>query len=646
MYYFLNSGFVAFLIIIGFVYLFYKLSKLSDRVGELEKGRRVETLPAPSAQYIGGSVMPSVAPSPAPAPVPAPLPQPTETQEEASARWLGWVGAIMLILGISFFLKYAFDNNWVGPIGQVAIGIIAGLVLVTLGQKFREKYLKYSDLLFGAGISILYLAIYAGFAFFDPVVIPQTLAFILMVLVTMLSMVIAIMGGTINIAVLGVLGGFLTPVLLSTGSNEIVTLSLYMLVLNLGVLGVSWFKKWIQLSYLAFLGTVLLFGGWMGRWYWTNPDGQLWITFFFLTLFFAVFLANSIVHHFSRQENSTKGDLVLLVLNAMGYFAVTYTILAPKYDEVLGFFALVLAVIYLCVAYVTYASSKHDRILNLTLPGIAVVFLSLAVPLQLSGYFITIAWLTEALVLVYVGLMIKEKPIQIFGIIVLVLGALSLLEEVTEIRSLSTYGSAPVELMPVMNMAFFLLALGIATLYGFAYLYAKLQNTEDGWKKFAGVFLVLANVLTIFTISSEVTYQYSFEVNKIERAAQAEVQKRETYQGGAVNQDDYYREYESRYAETYKLTKAQWNERNTVVSILWAIYAVLLLVIGFAGRIRAIRLLGLGLFFVTALKVLAEVWALGEIYRIVSTLVFGVIALGAAFLYTKHRDKIKEIIYD
>jgi uncharacterized membrane protein len=121
-------------------------------------------------------------------------------------------------------------------------------------------------------------------------------------------MVIAVAGGTINIAALGVFGGFLTPMMLSTGENHLVTLSLYMIVLNLGVLGVSWFTKWTKLNYLAFLGTLVLFGGWMGNFYWQDPDGQLALTFFFLTVFFILFLVNSILHHLTRKEASTSGD--------------------------------------------------------------------------------------------------------------------------------------------------------------------------------------------------------------------------------------------------------------------------------------------------------------------------------------------------
>jgi uncharacterized membrane protein len=575
----------------------------------------------------------NVAPSPAPAPAPAyasgmnertPQRFADENQEETSARWLGWVGAVMLLLGVAFFLKYAFDNDWVGPTGQVAIGIIAGLAAIGLGQKLRAKYLKYSDILFGAGIGILYFSIYAGFAFYDPVVISQPVAFALMIMVTVLAMVIAVAGGTINIAALGVFGGFLTPIMLSTGENHLVTLSLYMIVLNLGVLGVSWFTKWMKLNYLAFLGTLILFGGWMGDFYWRDPDGQLALTFFFLTTFFVIFLANSIMHHFVRKERSSSGDLALLLLNAMGYFGVCYSILEPKHHDMLGFFAFLLAVLYLAVAYVAHLSNTQDRTMNLTLPGIAVVFLSIAIPLQLSDYWISIAWLIESLVLVYVGLMIKEKPIQVFGWIVLFLGMASMLSEVAQIRNIGMSGISGDRLMPIMNMGFFLLLLGVLTFYALAKLYAKWQHPESEWKRIVALFVILANLLTVYVITSEISFKYDQDIRS----------------------PSYFNSDSDMYIMPMLIPDSLESSKNTVISISWTLYAIILVSVGFIKRMRMIRLFGLIFFFVTACKVFIEVWALGQIYRIISTIAFGVIALGAAFLYAKYKDRLKEIIYD
>ena len=634
------------LLLFVFMYLNNRITSLEER---LNGGA---TLSQPATRTDTPELNAYVPAQQAPSPPPAVYTEKKETGEETSARFLGWTGAIMLLLGVSFFLKYAFDNNWVGPTGQVAIGIIVGIVFLGLGQKLRATYLKYSDLLFGTGIGILYFAIYAGFAFYEPAVFLQPLAFMLMILVTALAMVIAVLGGTINIAILGVLGGFLTPVLLSTGENHLVTLSLYMIVLNLGVLGVSWFKKWLELNYLTFFGTVILFSGWMSKFYWQDPDAQLWMTFFFLTIFFVLFLCNSVLHHFVRKESSTQGDLALLTMNAIGYFWVCYSILEPKHHDVLGFFALIMAVIYFVLAYVAYTSQKHDRTLNLFLPGIAVVFISVAIPLQLSGYWISIAWLIESVVLVYVGLFLREKVIQIFGWLVLCVGMISMMTETYRIWSGSINNCCAnglvtenfLALTPVFNMAFFLLALGVFVLYVFAGLYAKYKTPEAEWKNIVIVFVVLANMLSVYMLTKEVSLPYLQDNARMSQEENKKSQAQMAYQGTGSNpfyQDGY---TGTQGDEFYSRMRAKENEKNTAISVLWALYATLLLVIGFSRRVRALRILGLIFFFITMLKVLVEVWSLGQLYSIVSTLAVGVITLSAAFLYAKYKERLKDMI--
>jgi uncharacterized membrane protein len=282
--------------------------------------------------------------------------------------------------------------------------------------------------------------------------------------------------------------------------------------------------------------------------------------------------------------------------------------------------------------------------MNLTLPGIAVVFLSIAIPLQLSDYWISIAWLVESLVLVYVGLMIKEKPIQVFGWIVLFLGMVSMLSEVAKIRNIGMSGISATPsldgLMPIMNMGFFLLLLGVLTFYALAKLYAKWQQPESEWKRIVVIFVILANMLTIYMITTEVTQKFDQDIARAQHAASVLSQKSAQYNG----MEPY--AYQNIMYDGGIDTTVLRNKSNTTVSVLWALYAIVLLLIGFLRRLRMVRLFGLIFFFVTACKVFIEVWALGQIYRIISTIAFGVIALGAAFLYAKYKDRLKEIIYD
>ncbi len=732
------------------------------RESEAVRPLSVEELSRP---YDEGMASPSPAPAPAPRPTYAMSSEdtptvPQETQEETSARWLGRIGAIAVFLGMVFFLKYAFDQNWIGPRGRVAIGILIGIITVGIGQKFRVKYLNYSDILVACGVGILYLSIYASYGFYH--LVAPAAALMLMALVTAFALILAVVDGSIGLALFATVGGFLTPLLLSTGENQLVGLSLYMIILDIGIFGAAFYKKWIKLNVVAFIGTLYLFEGWMGSFY---TEAQLAMVLFFGSVFFALFLLTSVLHHLFRREPTTLFDLGLITANAAWYFSIGYRLLDPLHHDYLGFFAFLLAAIYLGLAYVAFSSNQRDRTLNLFLPGIAVVFLTIAIPLQLSGMYISLAWLVEAVVLLLTSLYLRERVLQVFSWLVLILGVVRVSYDVAKVHS------AIIEPTPFWNTGFFLLFVVTAVLYVFAYLYHRFRDadpeaphalllslvlgsiataitfsvelsngydnyttlpwlfeglivlviglrlrspltqgvgwvlsalgmmamggavsdihrgypietgavSEDApaffnlgtflmfasmavtyvfaymyriynehvpeWKKYVSALVIIANVLTVTVVTWEIGYSYELQTRSFNRAVQKVEQANTNYYGG-VQPKPYDDTAFFKLSNVSSDRKSIESSKKTAITIFWALYSILLLVIGFAKRIRGIRLLGLGLFFITAIRVFLIVWELGSLSRIVSSIVFGVIALAGSFLYAKYKHRLKEIIYD
>ncbi len=737
---------------------------------ELEEGRSVEFS---QRELEKEKVISGLNIAPAPAPLPVFHNQISgikeekgneETQEEKSARWLGRVGAIAVLVGVSFFLKYAFDNNWIGPMGRVVIGIIAGLATIGTGHWLRPRYLNYSDVLMGCGIGILYLALYASYGFYS--FVEPTIALLLMSLVTVFAMVLAVSGKSLGLAVLATLGGFLTPIFIPVEGNNLVLLSIYMIILDLGVLGTAIYQKWTALNYLTFAGTVLLFLNWFERFY---SETQIVTTFFFITIFFLIFLATSVLHHVLRNEKTRFGDFALLILNAMVYFGIVYELLSANNEDLLGFFALLLSFLYTAISYFAFVSNRTDRTLNLFLPGIAVVFLTLAIPLQLSGYYISLAWLIEAVVLVATGLYLKERPVQVFGWLVLLIGFLRLPHDILEARNTyqlgSDYGLTPfwntgfflmvfgaaslyviaylyhyfrdnekegahimllaltlgsigtaltlnlelniehrhwsslpwlieggillvlglrlrsriTELLgwlvlgwgillmfthvdeihsgrdleseaslptPFLNLGFLLMIFSVVSLYVFAYLYRTYKEMLPDWKKYAGALIIMANLLTIAGVSWEIDFYYSQQITVVRNEYGKTLEAESRYYGGAPSFRTTGYQYDPVDDVTGEKIAKLESSKETAITVFWAVYAILLLVIGFVKRIRNIRIFGLIFFFVTAGRVFIMVWNLGEFERIVSSIVFGVIALGASFLYVKYKERLREMIYE
>ncbi|MCI0664644.1 MAG: DUF2339 domain-containing protein, partial [Acidobacteria bacterium] len=199
--------------------------------------------------------------------------------------WFNRIGIFAIILGVGYFLREAFRLGWIGPQGRVIIGIAIGIGLLVAGERIRLRgFRSYAQSLSGGGIAILYLSFFAAFARYG--LIGQPSAFSLMSLVTATAVLLAARSDALVIAILGLIGGFLTPILLSTGKDNETGLFTYIALLDAGVLALAYFKQWRVLNYLAFGATVLLAASWMLQWY--APE-KLWLTIFFFTLFLLIF---------------------------------------------------------------------------------------------------------------------------------------------------------------------------------------------------------------------------------------------------------------------------------------------------------------------------------------------------------------------
>lgn len=641
MYYSLGpSLFWIVVFVVGFFYLKGKINTLSERVDKLAKegGVKTQSVSAPTPIPSAGVALsptgePTVPEQDALAvPVVPPLPKAKADSEETGSRWLGKIGVFAIVLGVSFFLKWAFDNNIIGPMGRIVLGILGGAVMVTIGQFLRKKYAGYSDIVSGGGIAVLYLSIFSAYAFYQ--FIGQGTAMILMLFITALSVTLSVIGGTQQLAVLGVVGGFVTPLLLSTGKNELVSLMSYLVILDLGVLGVAIFKKWGRLNLLGFIGTALLFFGWFARFY---TQEQLALTFLFLTVFFLIYLVAGIVHNILWGKDSTSEELVLVTFVPAGYGLMSYVILDPQYHGIMGFFMLVLSLFYFAVAFVSYRINQNDKLLNLYLPGIAIIFLTVAMPLQFGGVWVTIAWLLEAGLLVLAGNLTRRHSMNVFAVLVYSAGLIRFFAFDANVRDIMSH-------TPIFNSKVFisLVAIGVAYLIGYMFVRHEGEDDSEGRRHAAIAFVVLANILSLYIVTSEINTSYDRTLYK-SRQAFALVEK--DYYGGGIERSPRQQAiFEQSRMTNYEKETATRNRRNTVVSIVWALYAVLLTAIGFTLQKRVVRVLGLILFFVTAFKVLIDVWALGQLYRIISSITFGVIALFVSFAYAKWKDRLKEVL--
>lgn len=557
-----------------------------------------------------------------------PIKETKVNSEEFSGRLLGRIGIAAVILGVSFFLKYAFDNNWVGPTGRVMVGVIIGIVLLSLGQYLRRKYLGYSDLLMGGGIGVLYLSMFSAFAFYH--LISSLTAGILMLLVTILSFVISIVNATNVLAIVGVIGGLSTPFLLHSGNNEMVKLFTYLIILDLGVLGISFFKRWPVLVVVSFIGTILNFISWFGGYY---SQSFILPTVIFCFVIFIIFLVSAIARAIVVKTVTDNLNYFVLGANAFFIGSAVYILLQPNHSNILGFISVFISIIYMISAFMVNKFNSEDKTINIFLPGLAVTFLSIAIPLQFSGPWVAVFWLVESVFLYIIASTISNRGFQVMGVVVYVLGLLNVF--------FYNYPTLDSKFIAIFNTNFVILILAIAVAYIIAFMYYKFgSRTVDIQKRGIIVFAIIANILTVYAFTSQIIFYHSSKILALEE------QKTILDKNNALYDSDYNNSQQRQQllSDLYKERSLIGNKSNTYVSIFWVLYAAVLTAIGFGRRLALARRLGLALFIITAFKVVVDVWSLGQIYRIVSLTVLGIVALSASFFYVKYRDRLDKII--
>lgn len=543
-------------------------------------------------------------------------------EEKIGGKWFAKIGMFVLVLGISFFLKYAFDNSWIGETGRVILGIISGIALLALAEKIIRKYFNYGQIVAAGGITVLYFSIFTAFDFYH--LIPSGAAFLSMIVITAAGILLSLRYNTLPLMIMVILGGFLTPFLISTGTNNQIALLSYILLLDLAILVVSVFKKWRELNFVGFIGTVIVFGIWAEKFY---TKDQLAPTFAFLILFFIVYSISSLVYNLAKKEKFSGTEQLLTIFNAVAFFAASYAILNDKYHIYMGFFAVIIAVYYFLWAYLVREITSDDSNLYEFLAFLTVGFATLAIALQFEQNIITICWTIEALLLLYLGLKTKQESIEYFGLAVssLVLCRLLFIDIFLNVGNQ----------MVIFNKRFFTFLIAIVAFYLAGYLYRILKDEQKrvSWfKNMIILFLVAANFFTIFAGSQEVMSYYYRQIDRVYS------QNNQLYQ-----QTEYYKspQYKKNIDEIEKLK----NSNSVVLSIFWLIYAIVLLTIGFVKKYKLFRFGGMGLLSLAILKLFFyDLWGLGTLYRIVSSISLGVVLLSISFAYQKYKDKIKEII--
>ena len=521
-------------------------------------------------------------------------------------NWFAIIGALALTIGAGFFLKLAFDNDWIGPVGRVSLGIVIGIALLAAGEYSRRRVPLWAQPVTAGGIGILYLSIYAAFGLYD-LILPLP-AFLFLALVVVLSVLLALRYESLVIALLGIVGAFITPVLLGRDLPDPRLVLLYILVIDLGILAVSTFRNWRWFTMVGLAGSYGLFALWLDQF----PSQSVLPVYLFLTGVFLVFVGATTLFHILWRRVPGPVDRALLTLNASGYYALTVGLLWEEYRIWFGPITLCLSLLYGLVSYATIKRAGAPPEVALYTLAIAVVFLTVAAPLQLSGNWVSVAWAAEGAVLVWVGFLLARWPMRAFGLGVLAVAAIRLL-----------IFDTPVELVnfsPVLNERFPTFAAAIAAFSVASYLYWRQREHLEVWEEYTAPALAgVANLLTLWLFTAEVIAYFDSRILLLSR----------------------------------EMTEQSLdNAKFLTLTAMWTIYAFGILAIGFAKRHAPLRWVGLGLLAIPGLKLLLfdtfmvrldplTFLPVINFHFMVFLIVLGVL-VAAAYLYNREKDRLTE----
>ncbi|MFC1676358.1 DUF2339 domain-containing protein [Planctomycetota bacterium] len=352
-------------------------------------------------------------------------------EQKIGTKWILIAGVITVFVGIGFFLKYAYENFSLSPLQRIIIVAIAGLIALTSGEITRRRgYDVVAKGVTALGFAILYAAIFTAYQLYG--LIDSKLAYSLAIIVTAGAMFYAVILDEILIAFLSLLGGFVTPLIISTGQNLPIPLFSYTLILSVGAMLCAYRKKWRAVNFLAFVGTYFLYIAWFEKFY--RPQiipgtvaEQMPIAITVLVVFFFIYIAMPILYELINRVNAHKEDVLLVVANAFLIFYFLWTILYQHHRTALTLCTVALSAIHLAMMLLVSKRCKDDVNLRTVFLAIGLCFITIAVPVYLKMYALTLAWSAEAVILTLIGLRYHSKLTQVSGAIALFLSCCSLI---------------------------------------------------------------------------------------------------------------------------------------------------------------------------------------------------------------------------
>ncbi|OHB55039.1 MAG: hypothetical protein A2Y07_01390 [Planctomycetes bacterium GWF2_50_10] len=405
-------------------------------------------------------------------------------------KWMAIAGAIAMIIGVIAGLKYMYDNAMIGAMGRTIIVACWGLAAIVVGQITRVRgYDIAAKALTALGFALLYSADFAAFGLYE--LIGAEAALGLAILITAGGVLYAVSLNEVVMAFLAMLGGYLSPVLLSTGENRPNALFGYITILSVGVMLAAVWRKWRSVNILAFVGTAVLYGAWFWKYY---SDGQIATAITWLGVFFVIFLTIPIMHELWRGAKARREDVLGILANAIFTFGFLTTMLWDEHRRYLALAAVVLGAAHFAMMGLVHRRSAADTTLKILLGLIGLAFITVAMGLYLKFDALTMAYFAEAFVLTAVAARYRSLATRISSIAVAVLAVVMLL------KNLPMHDEA---FGFIFNAEFGIWVFGAAAFYACSLIYRSIKDGGEAGRVLAQCYFAAAMMILVGAVCME-----------------------------------------------------------------------------------------------------------------------------------------------
>ena len=354
----------------------------------------------------------------------------TNFEKYIGENLFGKIGILIFIIGIGFFVKYAIDQNWINETARTLMGYAVGAGMLVLAERLHKRYHTFSSLLAGGAFGIYYLITAIAFHYYG--LFSHTMAFVILCVTTIFMSAVSVLYDRKELAVTALVGGFIAPFIISTDSSSIISLQIYITILNIGMFCLAMYKKWAILPMVSFAFTYIILWGTTALGSFSDSEAvTTYPTLFaFATLFYVIFLLPVVFILRTQYGGNTRlGLLGIITANSFMYLIYGDFLLQhfEASSDTTAYLAFFIAAVNLAIhLYLRFRVEGQDTLRNLML-GLAVTFASMGIPILFSAANVLMVWAAESVLLLWLFTKEKNRIYELASavLLLLTLGALA-----------------------------------------------------------------------------------------------------------------------------------------------------------------------------------------------------------------------------